>query len=138
MSYTGVSIVQLAALTRASQSCEQFIKFECNNDPGFLVQGYAWWLSRDRRKMTYWGGATGHEKMCACGLTDSCFYGRDCNCFNGGISEGWRQDSGLLTDKSVLPVTQMRFGDLDNPREEGFYTLGKLKCYSEARDHTFR
>ena len=33
-------------------------------------------------------------------------------------------------------VTQMRFGDLDNPREEGFYTLGKLKCYSEARDHT--
>ena len=73
--------------------------------------------------MTYWGGATGHEKMCACGLTDSCFYGRDCNCFNGG---GWRQDSGLLTDKSVLPVTQMRFGDLDNPREEGFYTLGKL------------
>ena len=30
--YTGVSTAQLAALTRVSQSCEQFIKFECNHD----------------------------------------------------------------------------------------------------------
>ena len=30
--YTGVSTAQLAALTRVSQNCEQFIKFECNSD----------------------------------------------------------------------------------------------------------
>ena len=32
VTYTGVSTAQLAALTRVSQNCEQFIKFECNND----------------------------------------------------------------------------------------------------------
>ena len=34
--YTGVSTAQLAALTRVSQNCEQFIKFECNNDIALL------------------------------------------------------------------------------------------------------
>ena len=43
---------------------------------------------------------------------------------NGG--SGWREDSGLLTDKSALPVTQIRLGDLDDSHEEGYHTLGKL------------
>ena len=32
--YTGVSTAQLAALTRVSQNCEQFIKYECKNEIG--------------------------------------------------------------------------------------------------------
>ena len=40
----------------------------------------------------------------------------------------WREDSGLLTDKTKLPVKQLRFGDIDN-NEVGYHTLGKLKCY---------
>ena len=100
--YTGVSTAQLAALTRVSQNCEQFIKFECNNDVAFIEISYAWWVSRDGTRMNYWGGATGHDKICACGVTNSCSNGKKCNCYNGG--SGWRQDSGLLTDKSALPV----------------------------------
>ena len=61
--YTGVSTAQLAALTRVSQNCEQFIKFECNNDVAFLEAGYGWWVSRDGTRMNYWGGATGSDKM---------------------------------------------------------------------------
>ena len=38
VTYTGVNVAQLAALTRVSQNCEQFIKFECNNDVGFVPQ----------------------------------------------------------------------------------------------------
>ena len=125
--YTGVSTTQLAALTRVSQNCEQFIKFECNNDVAFIEASNAWWVSRDGTRMNYWGGATGHDKMCACGVTNSCSNGRKCNCFNGGGS--WREDSGLLTDKSALPVTQIRLGDLNDSQEEGYHTLGKLKCY---------
>ena len=80
--------------------------------------------------MDYWGGATGHNKMCACGVTSSCSSSsRKCNCPSSG---GWSEDSGLLTDKSALPVSQIRLGDLNSPSEEGYYMLGKLKCYGQA------
>jgi len=130
--YIGVSTAQLAALTRVSQNCEQFIRFECNNDVAFVQQGYAWWVSRDRTRMNYWGGATGHNNMCACGVTNSCSNGRECNCDYGSYSSGWREDSGLLTDKSALPVSQIRLGDLGDSQEEGYHTLGKLKCYGQG------
>ena len=134
VTYTGVSTAQLAALTRVSQNCEQFIKFECNNKVAFLSRApgdnYAWWVSRDGTRMNYWGGATGQDNMCACGVTNSCSTGYKCNCHN--YASGWREDSGLLTDKSALPVKQIRLGDLDDPPEEGYHTLGKLKCYGQA------
>ena len=130
VTYTGVSTAQLVALTRVSQNCEQFIKFECNNDIVFIENSYAWWVSRDGTRMNYWGGATGYDNMCACGVTNSCSNGNKCNCYNSG--SGWREDSGLLTDKSALPVTQIRLGDLDDSVEEGYHTLGKLKCYGPA------
>ena len=130
--YTGVSTAQLAALTRVSQNCEQFIKYECNNDVEFIDRSYSWWVSRDGTQMHYWGGAIGHYKMCACGVTNSCFQGKKCNCDSGTTYAGWREDSGLLTDKSALPVTQIRLGDLDDSNEEGYHTLGKLKCYGQV------
>ena len=68
--------------------------------------------------------------MCACGVTNSCPSGKKCNCYNGG--RGWREDSGLLTDKSALPVSQIRLADFDTSSEEGYHTLGKLKCYGQA------
>ena len=82
--------------------------------------------------MSYWGGATGHDKTCACGVTNSCSNGRKCNCHNSGLNV-WREDSGLLTDKSALPVAQIRLGDLNESGEEGYHTLGKLKCYGQAK-----
>ena len=132
VTYTGVDVAQLAALTRVSQNCEQFIKFECHNDVGFVQELMAWWVSRDGRKMNYWGGAGGSANMCACGITNSCSSSENkCNCYNSN-SVGWREDSGLLTDKSALPVTQIRLADLDGSNEEGYHTLGKLKCYGQA------
>ena len=134
--YTGVSTAQLAALTQVSKNCEQFIKYECKNDAGSVSDGYAWWVSRNGTQMNYWGGARGHYRMCACGVTNSCTTSKRCNCDGNWFlfnKAGWREDSGLLTDKSVLPVSQIRLGDLgDWPREEGYHTLGKLKCNGEA------
>ena len=126
VTYTGISTAQLAALTRVSQICKQF-KFECNNDVAFVANGMAWWVSRDGRKMNYWGGAGGSANMCACGVTNSCPNGQKCNCTDN--NSGWKEDSGLLTDKSALPVSQIRLADFDQPREEVYHTLGKLKCY---------
>ena len=48
-----------------------------------------------------------------------------------GLFGGWREHGGLLTDKAVLPVTQIRLGDLNDLHEKG-YTLGKPKCYGVA------
>ena len=94
VTYTGVNVAQLRALTRVSQNCEQFIKFECNNDVAFVPESAAWWVSRDGRKMNYWGGAGGAANTCTCGVANSCLDGQKCNCYNGG--SGWREDSETL------------------------------------------
>ena len=129
--YKGASVSQLASLTRVSSHCEQFIKYDCHgslllhkNDPR------GWWVSRDSTKMTYWGGASGNSK-CACGMTNSCANpSHGCNCDKN--DNVWREDSGLLTDKTKLPVVQLRFGDTGNSGEQGYHTLGKLKCFGTA------
>ena len=127
--YTGASLSQLASLTGVSSHCEQFIKYECHNSV-LLYNGvlYGWWVSRDSQKMRYWGGASANYK-CACGMTNSCANPSDgCNCDKN--DNVWREDSGLLTDKTKLPVKQLRFGDInENDRQIGYHTLGKLKCY---------
>ena len=127
--YTGASLSQLASLTRVSSHCEQFIKYECYNS--MLIGGRdGWWVSRDSTKMTYWGGASPSSGKCACGMTNSCAVSsRACNCDTN--DSAWREDSGLLTDKTHLPVKQLRFGDAYDI-EEGYHTLGKLKCYGMA------
>ena len=128
--YTGASLSQLASLTRVSSQCEQFIKYTCYGSMIFR-SGFAWWVSRDSAKMTYWGGATPGSGKCACGMTNSCArssYG--CNCDKN--DQVTREDSGLLTDKTKLPVKQLRFGDTGGLTEFGFHTLGKLKCFGIA------
>lgn len=128
---TGVE--QLAGLPDVSTHCEQFIKYECLHNPTlFNGDKYGWWVSRNYEDMTYWGGATPADSYkCACGLTNSCAnpsYG--CNC---DINDGeWREDSGFLTEKSDLPVLQLRFGDTGSSSESGYHTLGKFKCYGNA------
>ena len=128
--YTGASLSQLASLTRVSSHCEQFIKYECFNSR-LLRHGMGWWVSRDSSKMTYWGGASPGSGKCACGMTSSCARTSDgCNCDRN--DNVWREDSGLLTDKTKLPVKQVWFGDAGDSYEQGFHTLGKLKCYGTA------
>ena len=126
--HTGASLTQLASLTRVSKNCEQFIKYECY-DSRIFRNGPAWWVSRDSTKMTHWGGASINGK-CACGMTNSCTDSRyGCNCDKN--DRVWRGDSGLLTDETKLPVKQLRFGDTGYG-QEGYHTLGKLKCYGTA------
>ena len=130
--YTGAGLSQLASLTRVSSYCEQFIKYECYESVMLRYGVYAWWVSRDSSKMTYWGGASPGSGKCACGMTNSCAdSGQSCNCDKN--DNVWREDSGLLTDKTHLPVKQLRFGDTGyTSTDQGYHTLGKLKCYGIA------
>jgi len=122
--YSGASLSQLASLTDVSLNCEQFLKYECHRS---FISTCSWWVSRDARPMLYWGGASPGSKKCACGRNNSCADpSKACNCDkNDGV---WREDSGLLTDKSTLPVKELRFGDTGT-YEQGYHTLGKLRCY---------
>ena len=78
--------------------------------------------------MTYWGGAKLGNNECACLVNQTCavpqYHG--CNCDKNDYE--WREDSGLLTDKTYLPVKQLRFGDTGLGGEKGYHTLGKFKC----------
>ena len=132
ISYIGANLSQLASLTNVSKNCEQFIKYECFHSKMFKnSKYYAWWVSRDSTKMTYWGGAVPGSGKCACGMNSSCAdASQACNC--DANDKVWREDSGLLTDKTHLPVKQLRFGDTDRQRERGYHTLGKFKCYGNA------
>ena len=130
--YTGANLSQLANPTRVSLQCEQFIKYECHGSIfWFPHQADSWWVSRDSEKMTYWGGASPGSGKCACGMTNSCADPNTvCNCDKNDLVS--REDSGPLTDWSKLPVKQLRFGDTGHSGEEGYYTLGKLKCFGIA------
>ncbi|XP_067053318.1 contactin-associated protein-like 2 [Acropora muricata] len=131
--YSGVSsscISQLANLTAVSSRCEQFIKYECYHSV-LLYNGnpFGWWVSRDHEKMKYWGGAgPANSYKCACGVAGQCADRSDgCHCDKN--DRKWREDSGFLTEKSHLPVIELRFGDTAGYYDKGYHTLGKLKCY---------
>ncbi|XP_044173167.1 neurexin-4-like isoform X5 [Acropora millepora] len=144
--YTGASLSQLASLTNVSSHCEQFIKYECFHSRliifwapyplrWWVVYPSGWWVSRDSKNMTYWGGASPDSKECACRRNNSCVGGQRCNCDQNDAD--WREDSGLLTDKSTLPVRELRFGDVDSfdgHDEKGYHTLGKFKCYGPGEE----
>lgn len=51
----------------------------------------------------------------------SCAGGGNCNCDKD--NQTWIEDSGYLTDKNTLPVTELKFGDTGSSHEKGYYTL---------------
>ncbi|XP_022808724.1 neurexin-4-like [Stylophora pistillata] len=129
VNYNATSLLQLASLTASSAQYEQFIMYECYESVLLSFHGamYGWWVSRDGELMKYWGGVDSVDYKCACGLTNSCADpNQGCNCDRN--DQNWREDSGLLTDKSKLPVKQLRFGDT-GPGDMGYHTLGKMKCF---------
>ncbi|XP_078595931.1 uncharacterized protein LOC144873001 isoform X2 [Branchiostoma floridae x Branchiostoma japonicum] len=131
-----VSMTQIAAVVSDSASCEQHLKYECMHSALGLSDSnpYAWWVDRSGAQQTYWGGATGLDGKCACGVDGTCASDLTtsatltCNCDANDAT--WRIDEGYLTDKSVLPVTMLRFGDTGQSAEEGYVTLGPLLCYA--------
>jgi hypothetical protein len=129
-----IAMDQIIAIIKQSKNCEQFVKYQCYNAGFDFGIPTSWWVSRDGRRMTYWGGATPNSGKCACGMTNSCrVTSRRCNCDQN--HNVWTEDSGVLTDKNTLPVTELRFGDTGkvshNGKEEiGYHQIGKLRCWN--------
>ena len=125
----GISMQDIVTIMNQFKNCEQLIKYECYDSllRGQSTYGTGWWVSRQGTQMNYWGGAAVNSGKCACGMNKTCVGGRKCNCDKNDRT--WREDSGYLTDKNTLPVTELRFGDTGSGSEKGYHTLGKLRCW---------
>ena len=124
---------QIVAIIKQSKNCKQFVKYKCFNTGLWFrcanLKPDCWWVSRNGSQMTYWGGAKSNSGKCACGMTNSCLVkSQGCNC-DQNISV-CTEDSGYLTDKNTLPVTELRFGDSGSYNEIGHLTIGKLRCWN--------
>ncbi|KAJ7376517.1 Contactin-associated protein-like 2 [Desmophyllum pertusum] len=108
------SLSQIEKVMSVSTHCKQYIRYDCSksmlmaNYDG-LGGPYGWWVSRDGQNMYYWGGADPGSYSCGCYKEENCYkYSKyKCNCDSNNL--GWRFDAGYLTDRSTLPVTELRF-----------------------------
>ncbi|XP_077984091.1 uncharacterized protein LOC144438793 [Glandiceps talaboti] len=128
----GVTTNQIAALIDISNSCSQYLKYECYGSilkHGGSSQGA--WYDRDGNMMANWAGASTGQAKCACGAAGNCANSvATCNCDNN--DNVWREDSGTISDKDYLPVTKVAFGDTGDVSESGYHTVGALYCEGEA------
>ena len=89
-------------------------------------------------RQDHWAGARAGSGQCQCGERGDCLErGASCNC--DSHSPHWTSDHGTITDRNLLPVTSLHFGDTGTPldRKEGRFTLGPLSC-SHPTPHTRR
>ena len=128
---SSVGMDEIEKLIEKSRHCRQYIRFDCMsskllNTPN--EPSHAFWLSRDRKKQDYWGGAEPGSRKCACGMTKSCKgTAKFCNC---DIRDNiWRVDDGYLTDKGTLPVTGLWF---NRKSQKSYFVVGPLECWGYA------
>ncbi|XP_078481990.1 contactin-associated protein-like 4 [Ciona intestinalis] len=125
-----VPMSQIVALITASRHCRQFVKYRCRGS--VLNPRYGGWKSRDGSNQHNWGG-TSRTGWCACGETGRCLgfvllIRNKCNC-DQNFNSVTTADEGYLTNKALLPVTAVMFGDATAPGEAGWHTVGPLECW---------
>ncbi|XP_043381120.1 contactin-associated protein-like 5 isoform X2 [Chelonia mydas] len=93
---------------------------------------YVWWVGRANEKHPYWGGSLPGVQQCACGLEESCLDMRYfCNC--DADKEEWTNDTGLLSFKDHLPLTQLVITDTNRSNSEAVWRIGPLRCHGDRQ-----
>ncbi|KAM6035110.1 LOW QUALITY PROTEIN: contactin-associated protein-like 4 [Theristicus caerulescens] len=130
------SLDQLQATINHAEHCEQELAYHCKKSrlldkPDGMP--LSWWIGRTNETQTYWGGSLPAVQKCACGLEGSCIDSQHyCNC--DADRDEWTNDTGFLSYKEHLPVTEIVITDTDRPNSEAAYKLGPLLCHG---DRTF-
>ena len=126
ITYSVNKLADIRAFASSSASCKQHTKAECTGV--YFRQTCGYLVGSDSKKLAYWGGGPTNGVGCACGITNTCHNrATKCNC-DANIETIQLMDQGYLTDKSVLPIIQVKFGDTGGAAECLYYTLGKLEC----------
>ncbi|KAM7077333.1 contactin-associated protein-like 4 [Ciconia maguari] len=130
------SLDQLQATINHAEHCEQELAYHCKKSrlldkPDGMP--LSWWIGRTNETQTYWGGSLPAVQKCACGLEGNCIDSQHyCNC--DADRDEWTNDTGFLSYKEHLPVTEIVITDTDRPNSEAAYKLGPLLCHG---DRTF-
>ncbi|XP_035878469.1 contactin-associated protein-like 5 [Phyllostomus discolor] len=129
----GGSIEQLEAVIDSSEYCEQEVAYYCRrsrllNTPDGVP--FTWWIGRSKERHPYWGGAPPGVQQCECGLDEICLDIRHfCNC--DADKDEWTNDTGFLSFKDHLPVTQIVITDTNRSNSEAAWKIGPLRCYGD-------
>lgn len=127
---------QIQALIELSHSCSQEIVYDCFLAPLFYNDVFIGaWTDRWGEMQVYFEGANYGNHMCSCDVDDSCngseTFANKCNCDNT-FDQQWRQDKGLITNKTALPITAFSYGFLIYEVMEARVEVGRLKCAGHA------
>ncbi|KAM6469907.1 contactin-associated protein-like 4 isoform 1-T1 [Liasis olivaceus] len=127
------SLEQLQATINHAEQCEQELAYHCKKSRLSNKQNgipFSWWIGKINETQTYWGGSTPDVQKCACGIEGSCIDSQhDCNC--DADRNEWTNDTGLLSYKDHLPVTELVITDTGRPNSEAAYKLGPLLCQGD-------
>ncbi|XP_067373283.1 contactin-associated protein-like 5 [Channa argus] len=127
------SAKQLQAIITLSEQCQQKVLYNCRKSRLSNIKDGSplfWWLDREGERRDYWGGFVPSAQRCSCRLEDNCS-DRDyfCNC--DADTDTWANDSGILSYKDHLPLSQIVIADTNRTGSEAVYHIGPLSCYGD-------
>uniref|UniRef100_A0A671Z3C7 Contactin associated protein family member 5 n=1 Tax=Sparus aurata TaxID=8175 RepID=A0A671Z3C7_SPAAU len=126
------SAEQLHAIVSGSEQCQQEVVYNCRKSRLFNTKGEFYFplnvkLGRDE--------ATGEAscpgvQQCSCSLEENCIdMNYFCNC--DADADAWANDTGVLSYKDHLPVSQIVIGDTNRTGSQAVYHIGPLRCYGD-------
>ena len=130
------TFAQMKALADISESCSQEFTFDCFLTPLMYNNvSYGFWLDRYGIEQNFFAGEDYGNHTCQCGIEGNCV-DEDVACNCDSKTPTWLKDSGLITEKELLPITAFKYGPMKYDIEEAKVQVGKLKC-SGLRDPSF-
>lgn len=123
---------QIKSLIDSSHSCFQTFRFDCKMAP--LMAQTARWIDPSGNPQHFWHGNDPNDQRCQCGFEGSC--PTMCNC-NQKLPD-WSIDTGIISAKSLLPVTAFQYGPLSDEMKKARVTFSSLKCSGLANNSRFR
>ncbi|XP_064832920.1 contactin-associated protein-like 5 [Oncorhynchus masou masou] len=124
---------QLMALVARSEQCQQEVVYSCRKSRLFNTwdgSPLSWWVDQSGERRTYWGGFLPGVQQCSCSLEENCMdMNYFCNC--DADTDSWANDTGVLSYKEHLPVSEIVIGDTNRTGSEALYRIGPLRCYGD-------
>ncbi|XP_052349696.1 contactin-associated protein-like 5 isoform X2 [Oncorhynchus keta] len=124
---------QLMALVAGSVQCRQEVMYGCRKSRLFNTRDgtpLSWWVDQGGERRTYWGGFLPGVQQCSCSLEENCMdMNYFCNC--DADTDSWANDTGVLSYKEHLPVSEIVIGDTNRTGSEALYRIGPLRCYGD-------
>uniref|UniRef100_A0AAQ4RUD5 Contactin associated protein-like 5a n=1 Tax=Gasterosteus aculeatus aculeatus TaxID=481459 RepID=A0AAQ4RUD5_GASAC len=132
----GASAEQLRAVVTGSEHCQQEVVYNSRTDRPFSSSAdgspLTWWLDRDGEKRSYWVGLLPGVQQCSCSLKENCVHRNYfCNCDADGDAWYTANDTGVLSYKDHLPVSQIVIGDTNRTGSQAVHRVGPLRCYGD-------